>query len=1031
MKLSDVSIKRPVFTTMIMMALIVFGLICYKNIGVDLYPKVDFPVLTVVSVLPGADAETIENMVTEPIEDAISSLSSIKHLNSVSAEGVSHVFVQFDLEKNVDVAYQELQEKLASVRRQLPDDVKDVIINKFDVDSMPIMGVMIAGNLPIERLSYISDKLIKDRLQQVSGVGQIKILGKQSRNIWIDVDPFKLQGNNLTIQDITQSLRSQHIEMPGGTIETGSKDISLKIKAEFQNVDDLSSVVIAYRNGHPLTIKDVATVIDGVEEKDSVSRLNDQEAISISIQRQSGANTVSVAKGLRTEIKKLQTELAPQGITIEIANDSAVFIEHSLHEIQFHLIFGGILAVIIVFLFLRNFRVTMISALAIPISVISTFIFLKMLNFTLNMMTMLALSLSIGVLIDDAIVVIENIYRHFKGGKSAHEAAKFGTAEIGLAAFAITMSIVAVFLPVAFMKGIIGRFFYQFGMTVVIAVLISLFVAFTLIPMLSAKWLKFSDKKLKIIDMGLKKLDVGYGFLLRKALTFKKTSLAIAASLLIVTVVMSQFIPMEFAPSGDRSEFTINIKTELGLSLEATNTIVEKVRSEISGPGWINYLFTTVHPHDASIYVQMTKKKLRSISQADAMQWIREKTSHITDAKISVSPVANMSGGGGRFAALQLEVKGKDFTKIEAICHQLIAFLNEKGGYTDLDLSYEKGKPEIDVSIKRDNANVLGVDPANIAQTIHALIAGVDVSKFRSEGDRFNITLRLNNDYRKSIDDLMSLSVRNHSGKLIPLSSLVEAKPYLGPVQIERHNRLRTVNVYVNFEHGKKVLGDAMKEINAYIDTLDLPVGYSIGLGGEAEAMKESFGYLFFALILAVVAVYMVLASQFENFSQPLIIMLSLPFSLIGSLGILILTQQTLSIFTMIGIIMLMGLVTKNAILLLDYTNTLQKRDGLDKKTALLQAGLTRLHPILMTTLAMIFGMLPIALGRGEGAETRAPMALAIIGGLTTSMFLTLIIVPVCYSVSADIRPFFKRSFQSILTWCLKIINKKKPQELA
>lgn len=994
-----------------MLAMVIFGIIAYKELGVDLFPKIDFPVITIVSSLPGADPETMEKTVTEIIEEAVSNINSIKQLRSTSAEGISQVVVEFDLEKNVDIAYQEIQAKIGTVRKQLPNDLKEIIVEKFDIDSAPIMAVIVSGDLPIQRLSRIADKSVKDGLQQISGVGQITIVGKQERNIWIYLNPYKMEGSLVTVQDVTNALKAQHIEFPGGRISSPTQELAVKTKAEMEEAQHLKNIVVSYRNGYPITLADIGRIEDGLEEQRMLARLNDNQAIALLVRRQSGTNTVNVAHAVKKKIEQIKKELEPQGVKIEIAQDMAVFIEHSLEEIDFHLIFGGLLAVIIVFLFLRDFRITLITALAIPISVISTFILLRLMGFTLNNMTMLALSLSIGILIDDAIVVIENIYRHFKKGKSAFEAATFGAKEIGLAAFAITMSIIAVFLPVAFMKGLIGRFFYQFGMTVTFAVLISLFVAFTLTPMLSSRLLKMSQHKSRLslwIESFLNRIDKGYKKLLSTALSYRKTTISVAVLLLIGTLFLGKYIRSEFIPLEDRSEFFIKVKTPLGSALPVTDHAIQQIVKEIAHEPWISYTFTTIgndsfnKVNEGGIYVKMTPKESRYVGQKDAMKFVREKLSSFSHVKTSVEPVPAISGGGRKNAAVQLDVKGIELDQIENIAHQILEKLKASSGYVDIDSSYEKGKPEIEVNIKREQAAALGISPAAIAQEIKALIGGSDISKFRSEGDRYNITVRLSEEYRNQANDILSLSIRNNKGDLIKLSSLVTLSEKQGPVQIDRYNRSRIISIFSNLQEGKKVLGEAVNEILAFIDNVEMPCGYSTNFSGTAESMKESFQNLLFALVLAVVVVYMVLASQFESFLQPLIIMLSLPFSIIGALGILVLTQMTLSIFTIIGIIMLMGLVTKNAILLVDYINTLRNRDGIDKHDAILQAGPTRLRPILMTTLAMIFGMLPIALGNGAGSESRSPMAMAIIGGLITSMLLTLIIVPVVYSLADE-----------------------------
>lgn len=1002
MILSNVAVKRPVFITMIMMAITVFGIIGLKEVGVDLFPKVEFPIVAIMSSLPGSDPETIERTVSEPIEEAVSSISSIKNIISTSSEGFSQVVVEFELEKNVDVAFQEIQAKLGTIRSQLPDDLKNIVTEKFDVDASPIMAVIVSGSKSLQEVSRLSDKVIKDRLQQVNGVGQISIVGKQERNVWIYLDPFKLEGLNLTVQDVVSALKSQHVEFPGGRIETDAQEISVKTKAEFATIQELSQAVVAYQNGYPVTVADIGRVEDGVEEVRSVARLNDKQAVSLLIRKQSGTNTVSVAHSLKKEIDELQKELASQGIKLEIAQDQAVFIEHSIDEIQFHLVFGGLLAVFIVFVFLRNFRITLISAVAIPISVVGTFIFMRYFEFTMNTMTMLALSLSIGILIDDAIVVVENIYRHFKKSGNAEEAAKLGTAEIGLAAFAITLSIVAVFIPVAFMKGMIGRFFYQFGLTVAFSVLISLFVAFTLTPMLSAKYLRRSEDK----DHFLAKIDAWYVSLLKRALNYRKTTLSVAVGLFAFTLFLGRFLNAEFIPLEDQSEFFVKVKAPLDSSVNATDQIMQDIAAHLKEYSWVRYTFATAgggslgKVNEGELYVKMTEKNERRLSQKEAMNIVRQKLSGMKHVSLSIEQVPRVSGNGGhKHTAIHLNINGSNLEEMERIASAIKLKFAEAGGYVDVDTSYETGKPEAEILVKRDRAAALGVTPGAIAQTVKSLVGGMDVSKYRFEGNRYNISVRLNKEFRNRFSDIYRLSVKNNNGQLVKLDNLVDVNERLGPVQINRLNRSRIISVYSNLKEGQKVLGEAVEEINQFLPQLNLPEGYSVKFSGTAEMMQEAFANLIFALVLAIVMVYMVLASQFESYSQPFVIMLSMPFSIIGAVAALVVSQMTLSIYTVIGIIMLMGLVTKNAILLVDYINTLRKRDGLGKNEAIIAASPMRLHPILMTTLAMVFGMLPIALGNGAGSESRAPMAVAIIGGLLVSMALTLVVVPVTYSL--------------------------------
>ncbi|MBI4083026.1 MAG: efflux RND transporter permease subunit [Candidatus Lambdaproteobacteria bacterium] len=1013
MILSDTSIKRPVFATMVILALVLFGIISFRQIGVDLFPKVEIPGVTIVAVLPGADPETVETTVTDPIEEAVSSISGIKELRSTSADSVSQVVVSFELEKNVDVAYQEIQARLGTIRSQLPQDLHEPVVEKFDVDAAPILSVVVSGDKPIRELTYIADKVIKERLQRVRNVGQVKLVGGRQRNMWLWLDRNKLEGYRLAVQDIEQALRTEHVEVPGGRVESGLREYAVKTRAEFDSARQFSEMVVAWRGGAPVRVRDIGRVEDGLEEERSMARLNDTRAIALQVRRQSGTNTVEVAKGIKAEVERLRKELGPQGIGMEIAQDLSVFIEHSIREIQFHLVVGGLLAVFIVWVFLRNLRITLISAIAIPTSVISTFALMQWMGFTMNNLTMLALSLSIGLLIDDAIVVVENIFRHVEEGKPPREAAGFGTAEIGLAALAITLSIVAVFLPVAFMKGIIGRFFYQFGLTVTFAVSISLFVAFTVVPMLASRFLHHEPKHswlYRVSGRVLDALDAGYGALLRAALNWRAVTVLVAVVVMAGALLVARRLPSEFIPAEDSSEFGIQVKAPLGASLQATSRILETVRQKLVGQPWLAYTYYTIgadnlqRVNEGSMYVKMVPKAERTLGQTAAMGWAREQLASIPDARISVGVVPRIGGGGHANADLMVELRGRELEQLERYAARLTAKMRESGAYLDVDTSYEKGKPELDVYVKRNEAGDLGVSPISVATTVRALIGGVDVSKFRAQGDRYDVSLRLAETYRNRPEDIDRLSVRTQRGELVRLQSVARVQAAGGPVQINRYNRARQITVLANLDRNQRVLGEAITEVGGMVKELDLAPGYTSGFAGMADVMRESFGYLLFALFLAVIMVYMVLAAQFESFLHPLTIMLALPLSAVGAFGALALAKMTISIFTMIGFIMLMGLVTKNAILLVDYTNTLRHRDGMERNAALLKAGPIRLRPILMTTFAMIFGMLPIALGTGEGSESRGPMAMAVIGGLITSTLLTLVVVPVIYTLMDDLQ---------------------------
>lgn len=1022
MILSDTAIRRPVFTTMVMGAIIVFGVVSFRAIGVDLFPRVEFPVVTVLTELRGSDPETIETTVTDVIEEGVATIAGIKHLRSTSAEGFSQVVIEFELEKDGDVAYQEVQAKIGTVRGDLPDDVEEPIIEKFDIDSAPILAVVVSGDKPIRELTRLADKTLKERLQRVGNVGQVKIVGGRDREIWLWLDRDKLEGHQLAVQDVVAALRSEHIEYPGGRVETGPREYVVKTKAEFESAEQIADMIVAYHQGAPIRVRDLGTVEDGLQEERTLARLNGNRAISLLVRRQSGTNTVEVAHELKAELERLREELSPAGIRLDIAQDLSVFIEESVAEVQFHIVFGGGLAIAIVFVFLRNLRSTIISALVIPTAVVGTFTLMNALDFTQNMMTLLALSLAIGLLIDDSIVVQENTMRHVEEGKPAREAASFATNEIALAVLATTLSVVAVFVPVAFMKGIVGRFFYQFGLTVTFAVLISLFVSFTLDPMVSSRFLRKPKpgRLYRGFEHVFGALDRAYERLLAIALRRRWEVIGLAMSTLVATGFLARGMRTEFIPVEDQNEFNVKVKAPLGSSATATDGVLERIRERIAGQSWLEYAFATVgsdelnRVNEGTMYVKMIDRHQRKIGQLEAMAWVREQVADLHDAKVSVEVVPRVSGGGRKWADVQLEIRGPDLDVLDRLARQVMDHLRASPGYVDLDTTYDRNKPEVNVYLKRDRAADLGVSPATAASTVRTLIGGDRVSKFKAEGDRYDVSVRLQERDRSRPGDIDLLTVRNNRGELIQLRNVAWIQREAGPVQIDRYNRARQITVLANLQSETKVLGEAAAEIGAFMRGANLPTGYSFDLAGQADMMRESFGYLFFALGLAVIIVYMVLASQFESFIHPFTIMLALPLSVIGAFGALLLTGKTVSIFTMIGIIMLMGLVTKNGILLVDYTNTLRRRDGMERNAAVLKAGPVRLRPILMTTLAMIFGMLPVAL---YGSESRSPMAVAVIGGLTTSTLLTLVVVPVVYTLLDD---FVRCATERLPAWVLR-----------
>jgi len=1007
MKLADLSIRRAVLAAVMNAVLMVVGLVSYPRIGVDLFPDVEFPVATVTTIYPGADPEAVESKVSDKLEEAINPVNGIKVLRSVSLENISQVVVQFELERDAAQATQDVRDKVAAALPLLPADVEPPVVEKFDVAAAPIMALALAGDVPLRDLTKVAEDVVKARLQKLPGVGAIDVVGGREREIHVLVDRNLLSSFGLAVSDVAAALGMQNIEIPGGRIEMGQEELAVKTKGEVDSPEALGAIVITARGGATVRVRDVAEIIDSAEERRSTADLDGTSAVSLLVRKQSGSNTVAVAEAIREELADIEL---PASVEVDIPVDNSVFVEASIHEVQFDLLFGAILTVLVIMVFLRDLRATLISAVALPTSVIATFGFIGAMGFTFNNMTMLALTLSIGILIDDAIVVIENIHRHLEAGKPPRQAAREATAEIGPAVVAITLSILAVFLPVAAMRGMIGRFFYQFGLTVGFAISVSLFVSFTLTPMLSSRILKtehrpglwvaralasLSSRVLGAIDSGYR---VVLGFALRQRVLVVISAIAVFAASLGVL----RYVDREFLPHQDRGEFSVVFELPSGASLATSERFAEDLRADLRTMPGATTLFTTIggtmaqnQVNKGTIHVELVGRDERSFTTTEAIDYARKLIGQRTGAIISVEPVQMFQSGAFRSAVIQYNIRGQDFDTINAAASELMDGMRELGGYVDIDSSFRGGKPELNVQIDRDRAADMGVPVAAIASTIRTLIAGTKATDIAIDGDRIDVLVRMKEDQRRGPEDIRDIKLRASTGQLVELSNLVTIDRGHGPGQIERQDRQRQVSVFANLEG--KPLGTAITEIEALAE-VHVPAELTSSFTGMGEVMGESFDNMILALVLAILLVYLILAAQFESLVHPFTIMLTLPLSTIGAFGALFLFGMTLNILSMIGLIMLMGLVTKNAVLLVDYTNVLRTR-GLEKTEALLRAGPVRLRPILMTTAAMIFGMLPVALGRSLGGEMRAPMAIAVIGGLITSTLLSLVVVPVTYSL--------------------------------
>jgi HAE1 family hydrophobic/amphiphilic exporter-1 len=959
-------------------------------------------------VYPGADPETIESRVVDKLEEAISTVNGIKVMRSTLMENVGLVFIQFELERKADQAVQDVRDKVSSALKDLPKDLEPPIVERLDINAAPIMAVAMAGPMEKRDLTALAKDEVKQRLEALNGVGGVDIIGGQEREFHVWIDPQRLESYGLAVGDVVQALAAQNVEIPGGRLDVGTSELSIKTRGQVYSARELGNIIITAAAGAPVRIADVARVEDGAQEHRSYSTLNGKSSVTLLVRKQSGSNTVDVSHKVRQALDKLRARL-PTDVTVSVPNDSAVFTENMIDDVKFDLVYGALLAILIIMFFLHDWRATLISALALPVSVITTFAFIQAMGFTLNLMTMLALSLSIGILIDDAIVVIENIHRHLEMGKPPMRAAAEATGEIGLAVMATTASILAVFVPVATMKGIIGRFFVQFGLTVAFAVSVSLFVAFTLTPMMSSRFLRTHTGKGPVgraIERFLAGIEGAYRKILGAALRQRALTVLVAVVVFAGSGLLVLVVPKEFMPTEDRSMFLVKIELPTGSALAVNESFSESIATKIRSIQGVKDTLVTIGGTSQSeinrseIQVNLVPKKKRAFTQLQVMDYVRKQFPTWTprqDVAFAVEPVQMVGGGSSAFrsATLQFNVRGRDYAEISKSTDALVAWMKTQPGFVDVDVSFRGGKPEVAINIDRDRAADLGVPIAAIASTVRSLMANDKVTEITADGQRWDVRLKLDEVFRQKAADLLAFKIRSTTGQLVSMSNLVSIADGTGPAKIDRQNRQRQITVYANLNG--KPLGAAVAETETAAKT-KVPAAMVTDWAGMGDIMRESFGYLLGALFLAIVIVYLVLAAQFESFLHPFTIMLSLPLSMVGALGAIALAHQPINIMTMIGIILLMGLVTKNAILLVDYTNTL-RRQGKNRREALLAAGPVRLRPILMTTGAMIFGMMPVAIGLSEGGEMRAPMAIAVIGGLITSTMLTLVVIPVAYDI--------------------------------
>ena len=1029
MFLSNLSIKQPVFATMMMLALAVLGITSYRQLKVDMFPNVEFPIVTVTTVYPGASPETVEREVTKRIEESINTVQGIKHVESTSQEGLSNIVVLFNLEVSTQVASQDIRGKVAGIRGDLPREIEEPIVQRIDPGALPIVSVAVdAPGLAPAAATDLADKVVKRRLENVPGVGAVNLVGEATREIQVVVDRARLEAYHVSLSDVVMALQQENVDAPAGSADRGATEALVRVTARGRTADDIAAIPVKRKSGVTIYVRDLAQVTDGVEEPRNAAFLDEQPALALDVQKQSGANTVAVADGVRAAVARIGKDL-PAGVSLLIVRDDSAFIRDSIHDVNTTMIIGGVLTVLIVFLFLNSWRSTVITGLTLPISVIAAFIAMKAFGFTLNVLTLMGLSLAIGMLIDDAIVVRENIVRHLQRGKDHFAAARDGTAEIGLAVMATTFTIVAVFIPVAFMGGMVGRFFYEFGITVAAAVLVSLFVSFTLDPMLSSRWVDPDVEHeghagtapprglkglLHCFNQRFDALHVRYERLLGWSLNHRLAVMGMALVAFVASFPILAILGGDFMPDFNRGEYQVAFKSTPGATLRETAERTREVVRRLKSLPDVEYTYTTIGEAGS---------QYRPVTEGTTYVKLRESTRRkrfstvLGDARRVIEEVPGMTFGlfeAGPFGQkpIQISVRGPEVDELDRISKDLVASMKKIPGVADIESSLEKSKPELKVRVDRGRASDLGLGAGVIATTLRAAVAGEVATRVEdASGDSHDVRVRLRPDQRRYADDLLALTVpsdkddpsgRDGEKTQVSLREVAAADVGTGPSTIRRKDLQREVRISANPDG--RSLGEISADIEKAAAALDLEPGYDVVHGGDAEELKDMFNNMFQALFLAVVFIYLILASQFGSFVHPLAIMLSLPLSLVGVALALLATHDTLNIMSMIGLIMLMGLVTKNAILLVDFTNQ-SRAQGRSRRDALIQAGSTRLRPIVMTTLAMIFGMLPLAFAIGAGAEMRAPMARAVIGGLITSTLLTLIVVPVVYTYLDDLRP--------------------------
>ncbi len=1064
-QLAALCVKRPVFATVLILVLVVFGVFSYMHLGIDRFPRIDFPIVTVTTVQPGSAPEDIETEITDKIEGAVNTVNGIEELRSISSEGISQVIIQFVLEKDIDTAAQDVRDKINTVLPDLPKDIDLPVVTKLDPDAVPVMTIAVAAAAPatMRDITEYCDKVLRRQLESIYGVGQVTILGGQARQINVNLDPLKLRAYRLTVADVARALGSQNLQVPSGAMKVGSTEYTLRTLGRVENMPEMDAIAVANRDGRTITIGDLGRSEDATEEMESSSLWNDKPCVLLDIRKQSGTNTVAVAERLKERLAELK-KLAPKGFRVELVRDQSVFIEASVDTVKEHLLLGGFLAAVVVFLFLANFRATLISAISIPASIIAAFAIIAYMGFTLNSMTLLALTLSVGIVIDDAIVVMENIYRYIEEKNySPMQAAVAATGEIALAVMAITLSLVAVFLPIAMMEGIVGRFLSCFGVTMAGTIIISMLVSFTLTPMLAARWFKKKhssplpdgegpgvrveadeDDEREALTLTLSQrergpdgnsshsggsksksqriyqvIEAAYLAALRFSLRHRWIVVCVAVGCMVSIVPMLKILPVNFLPDDDSSEFQVNIQAPEGTSLEATQVIVARIARDIRRLGGVNVKYTIASvadteqhiPYQGKAYVRMVPLANRDFSEFQMMDHVRNtilKNPEYKNLRMSVTPVSLFSVGGVS-ADVQYVISGPDMKQLETYAKEVVTGLRKVPGAVDVDTSLSTGKPQYGLKVDRPKAAELGVSIADVANTLRLLVAGDKVSDFNAGGEQYEVHVRSIADVRNNLAALAMITVPSNKYGTVPLGDVVHFKKGTGPAQINRLARRRQVTINANLTPGTSQKG-VQDEIQKIVDNIHLGPDYQTGLLGKSKEMGKMLRAFGTAFLLAFIFVYLCIAAQFESWLHPITILLALPLTLPFAFFSLLLFGQSLNIFSLLGIMVLFAVVKKNSILQIDHANQL-RAEGMPRFEAIVEANRDRLRPILMTTVAFVAGMVPTFLSNAEGSAVNKSISGVIIGGQTFSLLLTLLAVPVAYSLFDDLGNLFWRLF--------------------